>query len=228
MDEFLTVAEAVKLTGKNQSTITRFANKHADTEHVKKENNAWLIDKNLLLFYYDAPHSAHNASEPVAAPEPAPVPEPTVPKDEPKQAPTAQEKADDEARREDLIIRTLKAQNSHYMNLFKSAAENSDKKVIENLEDQVRHLKHQLDKKDIQIANFQERTRELHHLLNNQAKLLEGIKEAQQQAPATRQQQGSNKASTSSNTLVWVALAAVAVLLLLAILFVDELRALAT
>lgn len=58
---YISIPEAVELTGKNHSTLSRFANKYAKTDHVKKEGNAWLIDRAFLLTHYVALQSAQSA-----------------------------------------------------------------------------------------------------------------------------------------------------------------------
>jgi len=48
MNRFLSIQEAVKLTGKSQSTITRLARKYKGSEHVKMEGKKTLININEI------------------------------------------------------------------------------------------------------------------------------------------------------------------------------------
>lgn len=221
---FISIQEASERTGMSMPTITRLARKNEHTTHVKREDRKFFIEDAFLFSQY---------------PEVKMGDESTTNHDESEQKP-----------KEAVESRTF--ENAMLFKIVEEAAERdraSSQRLIERLEDENRHLKHQLDKKDTQIANFQERERELHHLLNNQTRLLEGMQEVQQQpeqqASATGQQREATdsnnnqqvknrtetdtlkKEATDSNTLIWVALGAVVFLLLLSILFVDELRALA-
>lgn len=49
---FITPAEAKKLTGKSQATISNFCRKHKESKHIKKQGNKYLIDKVFLLSVY--------------------------------------------------------------------------------------------------------------------------------------------------------------------------------
>lgn len=180
MNEFLTVAQTIKLTGKNRSTITRFASRYEHSENVKKENGSWYIRREFLeVHYHDDIFGPLDSGS---------VPDEVVPNThhapsahEPEQPrPQEQSKESPESRslKDKLILKIVEEGRQSEKEAAERNRENSQK-LIGHLEDENRHLKHQLEKKDIKIANFQERTRELHHLLNNQAKLLEGIKEAQ-------------------------------------------------
>lgn len=46
---FLTVKEAIKVSGKSQTTIHRLCQKFDKTKHIKKENNKYLIEKDFLM-----------------------------------------------------------------------------------------------------------------------------------------------------------------------------------
>ncbi|MBN1252305.1 MAG: hypothetical protein JXR51_15120 [Bacteroidales bacterium] len=49
---FISVKEAIELTGKSQTTIYRLCKKRIRTEYVKVENSQYLIDKDFLLETY--------------------------------------------------------------------------------------------------------------------------------------------------------------------------------
>ncbi len=49
---YLTVKEAIDLSGKSQTTIHRFCQKYDDSKFIKKEGNKYLIDKDFLLEQY--------------------------------------------------------------------------------------------------------------------------------------------------------------------------------
>ncbi|MEN8121018.1 MAG: hypothetical protein ABFS35_11750 [Bacteroidota bacterium] len=49
---FVSVIEAVELTGMSQTTIYRLCKKRSHTEYVKKEDNKYYIDKEYLLNTY--------------------------------------------------------------------------------------------------------------------------------------------------------------------------------
>lgn len=49
---YLTVKEAIDISGKSQTTIHRLCQKHDGSKYIKKENNKYLIDKDFLLDKY--------------------------------------------------------------------------------------------------------------------------------------------------------------------------------
>lgn len=49
---YLTVKEAIDLSGKSQTTIHRLCQKYDDSKHIKKEGNKYLIDKDFLMQQY--------------------------------------------------------------------------------------------------------------------------------------------------------------------------------
>jgi len=49
---FVSIKEAVGLTGKSQTTISRLCSKKKHTKYVKKENNKYFINKEYLLATY--------------------------------------------------------------------------------------------------------------------------------------------------------------------------------
>ena len=49
---YLTVKEAIELSGKSQTTIHRLCQKNEDSKYVKKEGNKYLIDKKFLTEKY--------------------------------------------------------------------------------------------------------------------------------------------------------------------------------
>jgi hypothetical protein len=51
---FVSVKEAVQLTGKSQTTIYRLCKKRSHTRYVKKKDNKYFIDKAYLLATYPA------------------------------------------------------------------------------------------------------------------------------------------------------------------------------
>lgn len=51
---FVSVKEAVELTGKSQTTIYRLCKKRSHTRYVKKKDNKFFIDKAYLLATYPA------------------------------------------------------------------------------------------------------------------------------------------------------------------------------
>ncbi len=51
---FVSVKEAVELTGKSQTTIYRLCKKRSHTRYVKKKDNKYFIDKAYLLATYPA------------------------------------------------------------------------------------------------------------------------------------------------------------------------------
>ena len=51
---FVSVKEAVELTGKSQTTIYRLCKKRSHTRYVKKKDNKYYIDKAYLLATYPA------------------------------------------------------------------------------------------------------------------------------------------------------------------------------
>ena len=51
---FVSVKEAVELTGKSQTTIYRLCKKRSHTRYVKKKDNKYFIDKEYLLATYPA------------------------------------------------------------------------------------------------------------------------------------------------------------------------------
>lgn len=52
---FVSVIEAVELTGMSQTTIYRLCKKRSHTEYVKKKDNKYFIDKEYLLSTYPEP-----------------------------------------------------------------------------------------------------------------------------------------------------------------------------
>lgn len=71
--EFITITEAVGLTGKSKSTLLRLAKRKARTRAVKKQNGAFLLSLKLVLDTYgkapeqpplhDAPNPLHEAPQ---------------------------------------------------------------------------------------------------------------------------------------------------------------------
>ena len=53
MDKYITIRQAVSLTGKSETTIRRLIIKASSSKPKKaiKKNNTWLIDKDFLLNY---------------------------------------------------------------------------------------------------------------------------------------------------------------------------------
>ena len=49
---FLTVKEAVDISGKSQTTIHRLCQKYEKTKNIRKENNKYLVDKDFLQDKY--------------------------------------------------------------------------------------------------------------------------------------------------------------------------------
>lgn len=49
---YLTVKEAIDLSGKSQTTIHRLCQKFDDSKYIKKEGNKYLIDKDFLMQKY--------------------------------------------------------------------------------------------------------------------------------------------------------------------------------
>jgi|BioPla2DNA2_1021312.scaffolds.fasta_scaffold53857_2 hypothetical protein len=51
MDKYITIRQAVSLTGKSEATIRRLIKKASDSKPKKavKKNNTWLIEKDYLL-----------------------------------------------------------------------------------------------------------------------------------------------------------------------------------
>ena len=82
MDPFVTVAEAVQLTGKSRRTITRLANRleQAGSDQVIRERTArgyiWRISRQSLQDAFGLPQPQ---ALPSTEPTPAPLPMPTEP-----------------------------------------------------------------------------------------------------------------------------------------------------
>lgn len=57
MNEYLTIQQAVELTGKSLPTITRLARKHKDTSYVKMQGKKYLIAIDLISQYYNIDYS---------------------------------------------------------------------------------------------------------------------------------------------------------------------------
>lgn len=62
MPEFISISEAVELTGKSQSTITRLLRRHQGSEHVRKEGKAYVVNKDWLLTQPDYSLTNHVTS----------------------------------------------------------------------------------------------------------------------------------------------------------------------
>jgi len=52
---FISVKEAIELTGKSQTTIYRLCKKRIRTDYIKVEGSQYLIDKDFLLETYPPP-----------------------------------------------------------------------------------------------------------------------------------------------------------------------------
>jgi hypothetical protein len=69
MSEFITITEAIKITGKSKSTIRRFVLAHSDNDTIiKKDNNArnrplYKINKAFILSYFSISKSNSNCSD---------------------------------------------------------------------------------------------------------------------------------------------------------------------
>ena len=84
----------------------------------------------------------------------------------------------------------------------------------------------QLERKDTIIANLQERQRELHHLLHHQTRLLESSRQQEPEPEMETQPETKRSAYTLSEIrLVYFVLACVGIILLLSIIYVEEIRA---
>ncbi len=59
---FLTVQEAIDLSGKSQTTIHRLCQKHEGSKFIRKERNKYLIDKEFLTEKYP-PGSENDADD---------------------------------------------------------------------------------------------------------------------------------------------------------------------
>lgn len=60
---FLSVAQAVKLTGKSQPTISRFCRKFAESSHIQKNGSAYLIEEDFLLAHFPASESQNTTNQ---------------------------------------------------------------------------------------------------------------------------------------------------------------------
>lgn len=63
---FLTVQEAIDLSGKSQTTIHRLCQKHDGSKYIRKERNKYLIDKDFLLDKYPIDGSGDEDSSELA------------------------------------------------------------------------------------------------------------------------------------------------------------------
>jgi predicted RNase H-like nuclease (RuvC/YqgF family) len=59
---FLTVKEAIDISGKSQTTIHRLCQKYEGTKYVQKENNKYLVDKDFLLDKYPVENESFSPS----------------------------------------------------------------------------------------------------------------------------------------------------------------------
>jgi len=58
---YLTVKEAIDISGKSQTTIHRLCQKNEDSKYIKKEGNKYLIDKSFLLEKYPSEKAENEA-----------------------------------------------------------------------------------------------------------------------------------------------------------------------
>lgn len=136
-----------------------------------------------------------------------------------------QNKAENESQSEliDIYIEELLKEKAYYRKMLEAKDE-------------------QLVRQDRIISNLQERQRELHHLLHHQTQLLDGYRNPEPEDQPDAKPNPRKKTSSSEEVklqktgaqyppmdqakIVYAVLAAVGLLLLLAIIFVDEIRSL--
>lgn len=197
---YISVSDAVEKTGKGQTTIYRLCRKHEHTRHVLREDKKFLIDEEFLCKHYSEQEPEHI--------------------------------------------------NNHEQEQAKPTEQGLMEALLEHLEDEKKYYRRlverkdeQLERKDKIIANLQERQRELHHLLHQQTQLLDTSRQSpQDQEPAAapadqpanpdRKQEskvsenpGKNDALNKQIRIVYAVLSFVMLLLILAIVYVDEIRA---
>jgi hypothetical protein len=199
---YISVSDAVERTGKGQTTIYRLCRKHEHTRHVLREDKKFLIDEEFLCKHYSeqGTEQAENNEQEQAKPA--------------------------EQGLMEALVEHLEDEKKYYRRLVERKDE-------------------QLERKDKIIANLQERQRELHHLLHQQTQLLDTSRQSsqdqeQEAAPAAQATNPERKqASTASGNpgkndalnkqirIVYAVLSFVMLLLILAIVYVDEIRAFA-
>lgn len=221
---FISVADAVERTGKGQTTIYRLCRKHEHTKHVKREDKRFLIDEELLSRHFPEAISKQVAPDKGTASYPTPDNYYSRKEDTPEATP-----AQPRPELIDLFIDELLEEKRYYRQLLEKKEE-------------------QLIRKDNIIASLQERQKELYYLLNHQTSLLERpARSAPKENPASPahppkeagiagQQHSREEDSTEKKKVpmegvavpeaVYYVLAFVALLLTLAIVYVDEIRAL--
>lgn len=205
---YISVADAVAKTGRGSTTIHRLCRKHENTRFVKREENRFLIDEEFLRKHYAEAPAEQDAHK--------------------------QEK-DGSPELIDIFIEELQQEKNYY------------RKMLERKDEQ-------LERQDRVIANLQERQRELHHLLHHQTQLLDSYRKSEpeaaqqpgdkysgcengvapQQEPSRENpESGPVPTGTVSKVypinevrVVYGILAAVGLVLLLAVIFADQLRAL--
>ncbi len=59
---FLTVKEAIDMSGMSQTTIHRLCQKYEGTKYVQKENNKYLVDKEFLMDKYPIENDTFSTS----------------------------------------------------------------------------------------------------------------------------------------------------------------------
>lgn len=60
---YISIQEAINLTGKSQATIYRLINKSKSKPFVKKENDTFTIDKEYLLKVYSNSYDSHSENQ---------------------------------------------------------------------------------------------------------------------------------------------------------------------
>lgn len=209
--KYISVSDAVEKTGKGQTTIYRLCRKHEHTRHVVRDDKKFLIDEDFLQQYYTV--AAHE--EPDGGPEQVAGNNGAETLKKPDQGQGLME----------ALVDHLEDEKAYYRQLVERKDE-------------------QLERKDRIINNLQERQRELHHLLHHQTQLQDSASrpevresESTQAAPHEPEENSlkekrawKRKAAQEADfvsrqlQIVYAVLGFVMLLLILAIVYVEELR----
>lgn len=192
---YISVNDAVERTGKGQTTIYRFCRKFEHTRHIKREDKKFLIDEEFL--------SKHLSSDDIEQTE-------------------ASKQLQSKPELIDVFIEELLNEKRYFRLLLDRKDE-------------------QLERKDRMIASLQERQKELHYLLNHQTQLLESARKPEAEKETVHEEESEQENMFSYHEgfmpeekdktlwyearVVYTVLGAVAFILFLAIIFVDEIKA---
>lgn len=198
---YISVSDAVEKTGRGHTTIYRLCRRFERTNHIKREDRKFLIDEDFLTQQFtDLQNNETNTAAAAAA------------------ADSSDENQGQEL--VDMFIQELQNEKEYYRQLLDRKDE-------------------QLIKKDEIILKLHDRQGDLYQLLHHHTRLLDKLKNTEKEPlnvtdikHESQQEPEEKKAEPAAISVyeakvVYAVLAAAGFILFIAVIFADELRALA-